>query len=122
MRDIVFKNMTSLDHHSRDVLLSEAFVRDGVIVKTQKHFTYSISDHNCLKTPEQLKVWLKKYTSHGPRLKDLSVTKSHDSKSGEEKFEVKVEGNLYVLRQQDVFNVNFTQVFKINRRGQTPKE
>jgi len=121
MRDIVFKNMTSSDHHKRDILLSEAFIRNGVTVKTQKHFTYSVNDHMFLEGSKQLEQWLKKYAGKGPRLKDLSVLKSYDSKTGEERFEVKIIGNLYVLREQDIFNVNFTQVFKINRSGEVLK-
>lgn len=118
MRDIVFKNMTSIDHYRRDIFLSEAFVEKGVTTKTQKHFVYFIRDHLFLDNPKNLENWLKKYASKGPRLKDLSVLKSLDSKTGEEKFEVKIVGNLYVLREQDIFNVDFTQVFKIDRKGE----
>ena len=118
MRDIVFKNMTSIDHYRRDIFLSEAFVEKGVTTKTQKHFVYFIRDHLLLDNSKDLENWLKKYASKGPRLKDLSVLKSLDSKTGEEKFEVKIVGNLYVLREQDIFNVDFTQVFKIDRKGE----
>jgi hypothetical protein len=121
MRDILFKNLTSLDHHRRDILLSEAFVQNGVATKTQKHFVYFIRDHLYLDSPEKLEVWLKKYASKGPHLKDLSVLKSYNSHIGEEIFEVKIVGNLYVLREQDIFNVDFTQVFKINRKGENLK-
>lgn len=121
MRDMLFKNMTSLDHHKRDVILSEAFTNNGVEVKTQKHFTYSIDDYVSLSSPQQLETWLKKYAGQGPRLRDLSVLKSYDSKAGEEKFEVQITGNIYVLREQDIFNVNFTQIFKVDRKGETLK-
>ena len=121
MRDILFKNLTSLDHDKRDVFLSEAFVQSGITTNTQKHFIYFIRDHAFLDNPEKLQAWMKKYASKGPRLKDLSVLKSYDSKSGEEKFEVKIMGNLYVLREQDMFNIDFTQVFKIDRKGKSLK-
>ena len=117
MRDILFKNLTSRDHHRRDIFLSEASERNGVTTKTQKHFVYFIRDHEFLAGPDKLEGWLKKYARKGPRLKDLSVVKSYDSKIGEEKFEVKIAGNLYVLREQDIFSVDFTQVFKIDRKG-----
>lgn len=119
---MLFKNITSLNHHKRDVFLSEAFVRRGVATKTQKHFVYFIRDHEFLDNPKKLQDWLKKYGHKGPRLKDLSVLKSYDSKTGEERFQVKIIGNLYVLREQDIFNVDFTQVFKIDRNGENLKK
>lgn len=122
MRDILFKNLTSQDHYKRDIFLSESFMHKGVMTKTQKHFIYFIRDHELLSKPEKLPVWLKKYAQKGPRLKSLSVLKTINSKIGEEKFEVKIVGNLLVLRNQDIFNVDFTQVFKINRHGDVLKE
>ncbi len=121
MRDILYKNLTSLDHQQRDVLLTERLVQNGVTTRTQKHFTYSVSDRTFLDKPEKLQSWIQKYAGKGPRLRDLSVLKSYDSKSGEEKFEVKIAGNIYVLREQDIFNVDFTQVFKIDRKGESLK-
>ena len=121
MRDILFKNLTSLDHHRRDIFLSEVFMHHGVATKTQKHFVYFIRDHLFLDSPEKLEAWLKKYASKGPHLKNLSVLKSYNSQIGEEKFEVKIAGNLYVLQEQDIFNVDFTQIFKIDRKGEDLK-
>lgn len=122
MRDILYKNLTSLDHHQRDIFLSEAFVQDGVNIKTEKHFIYSVRDHALLDKPEKLKVWVEKYASEGPRLKDLSVLKSYDSKAGEERFEVRITGELYILREQDIFNIDFMQIFKIDRKGEPLKK
>lgn len=121
MRDILFKNSTSLDCQRRDILLSEHFMRKGVTVDTQKHFIYSIRDHAILADPQALEVWIKKYVSKGPHLKSLSVLKNYNSKLGIESFEVKIAGNLYVLREQDIFNVDFTQIFKIDRKGESLK-
>lgn len=122
VHDIVFKNSTSMDHSRRDVIMSEAYTQDGVMTKTLKHFVYLIKDHAFLNTPMKLQSWLKKYTKKGPRLKNLTVVKSFNGKLGEEKFEVQIAGNLYILREQDIFNVDFTQVFKINRRGDKLKK
>ena len=122
MRDILFKNLTSIDHQRRDIFMSEQLVQDGVITRTQKHFIYSVCGRTFLDKPEKLQTWIKKYAGKGPRLKDLSVIKTYDSKAGEERFEVKIAGNLYILREQDIFNVDFTQVFKINRKGESLKE
>ncbi len=119
MRDILFKNMTSIDHQRRDIFLSEHFVDNGITTRTQKHFIYYVRDHAFLDQPEKLEQWIKRYVSKGPRLKNLSVTKSYNSMDGEERFEVKIVGNLYVLREQDIFNVDFTQVFKIDRKGES---
>jgi len=122
MRDIIFKNLTSLNHQQRDILLSEHIVQHGVTTRTQKHFIYSVCDRTFLDKPQKLQTWIKKYAGKGPRLKNLSVLKSYDGKAGEERFEVKITGNLYVLREQDIFNVDFTQVFKINRKGESLKK
>ncbi len=102
MRDILYKNLTSSDLHCRDIFLSEAFMQNGVTTKTQKHFIYFIRDQLFLDSPKKLEAWLKKYTSKGPHLKNLSVLKSYNSQIGEEKFEVKIAGNLYVLREQNI--------------------
>ncbi|MBN3038709.1 MAG: hypothetical protein JW869_04740 [Candidatus Omnitrophica bacterium] len=117
MHDILFKNSTSQDHTRRDILLAEAYDQQGVMTRTLKHFIYLVKDHALLNNPGKLNKWLQKYTKNGPKLKNLSVLKSYNSKSGEEKFEVQIAGNLYILREQDIFNVDFTQIFKINRKG-----
>ncbi len=122
MRDILYKNLTSIDHHRRDVFLSEAFEQDGVTTRTEKHFIYNIRDHALLNKPENLGLWVKKHVEHVPRLKDLSVLKSYDSKSGEERFEVRIIGELYILREQDIFSIDFLQIFKINRKGEALKK
>lgn len=121
MRDILFKNITSLDHHRRDIFLSEVYVNNGIATKTQKHFIYFVRDHVLLDDPKKLKIWFKKYGNKGPCLRDLSVFKSYDSKIGEEKFEVRIAGTIYVFRNKDIFNVDFTQIFKIDRRGESLK-
>jgi hypothetical protein len=121
MHDIVFKNFTSLDHLCRDVFLSERSENNGVTTKTQKHFIYFVRDHMFLDSQESLGAWVKKYGRKGPRLKSLSVLKSYNSKIGEEKFEVKIVGNIYVLQEQEIFNVDFTQIFKIDRKGESLK-
>lgn len=121
MRDILFKNLTANNHHKRDIFLSEDFEQNGVITKTEKHFIYLIRDHTVLNSPEELEAWLKEHVDKGPRLKGLSVLKKYDSKIGEERFEVKIEGNLYVLREQDIFSVEFNQLFMIDRRGENLK-
>jgi len=118
MRDILFKNLTTSDRHRRDIFLSECSEQHGVTTKTQKHFIYYIRDHSFLGNSEKLGVWLKKYAGKGPHLKNLSVLKNYDSKTGEESFEVKLAGHLYVLREQDIFDVDFTQIFKIDRKGE----
>lgn len=122
MRDILFKNLTSLDHHRRDIFLSECVVQKGITTRTEKHFIYFVRDHAFLDNPERLEAWIKKYVNKGPRLKDLTVLKSYDSKIGEEKFEVKIVGTIYVLRDQDIFNIDFTQIFKIDRKGDNLKK
>lgn len=122
MRDILFKNLTSIDRHRRDIFLSESSVKNGVTTKTQKHFIYFIQNHEYLKDPSELESWVKKYAQKAPCLKSLSVLKSFNSKIGEEKFEVKIDGNLYVLREQDIFKVDFTQIFKIDRKGKSLKD
>lgn len=121
MRDVVYKNLTSFDHQHRDIFLSEYFVRNGVTTKTEKHFIYAVRDHALLNNPAKLKNWVKKYVQREPRLKNLSVLKSYDSKIGEERFEVKIVGNLYILREHDIYNIDFTQIFKIDRKGDNLK-
>ncbi|MBN2097370.1 MAG: hypothetical protein JW714_02695, partial [Candidatus Omnitrophica bacterium] len=117
VRDILFKNLTSQDHHSRDIFMSECFSLQGVTTKTEKHFVYNIRDHAIINNSQELENWVKKYAQRGPHLKDLSVLKTYDSKTGEEKYEVKIEGNLYVLCEHDIYNVDFTQIFKVDRQG-----
>ncbi len=121
MHDIVFKHLSSNDHQRRDILLAEAFDQDGIVVRTLKHFVYLIRDHALLNTPTKLQDWLKRYAKQGPKLRNLSVLKSYNSALGEEKFEVQIAGTLYILREQDIFNIDFNQTFKINRRGEKLK-
>ena len=121
MRDILFKNLTSMNHLKRDITLSEAFMDQGVATKTKKHFIYFVHDHALVNSLDKVKDWIDKYASKGPRLKNLAVMKRYNSNLGEENFEVKIEGNLYVLREQEIFNIDFTQVFTVDRKGSSLK-
>lgn len=117
MHDILFKNSTSLDHQRRDIFLSEAVVEDGIITKSQKHFVYFVREHLQLESQEKVVEWLNNYGHmKKPCLKSLNVFKSYNSKVGEERFEVKIVGNLHVLYECQVFNVDFIQIFKIVRK------
>ena len=126
MRDVIFKAITSQDHKKREILFKEAVEDNGVSAKIEKSFTYqikSISPFNGLSDLsgcneisaeiENKDILPQLGNEKQPALKNLSVSRIHNSKTGKDSFEYKAIGDLFVVYQGKIFAIEFSYFFSI---------
>lgn len=100
MRDLLFKNLTSLDKKRKVILSSEILDRKGVRRVIRRHFICIIKElqNNCeIKTP----------------LPCLYVLKEHNQKAQREKFFCRIKGSLYVINNGKPALILFMHSLKI---------
>lgn len=103
MRDIVLKAMTSQDHMNRRLSFKEATEEHGASIKVEKDWSYSIKSVSPYAENSNLK----------PK-KDVSICKTHNTKTGEDKFEYKITGDLFVINHNRIFSIEFSYYFSID--------
>lgn len=100
MRDLVFKNLTSIEKKRRILTTSEVIENKGVQTRIRRSFIYIV------KNADEVKSALPE-----PR---LSVLKIKDSCSGKEKFFCRVKGGLYLSNNNKLLFVVFSHSLSIN--------
>ncbi|MDP8265453.1 MAG: hypothetical protein P9M07_00745 [Candidatus Aceula meridiana] len=102
MKEIAFKNITSVRKRRKIISLVEKTEKDGCLVNSQKTLVYIVS-------PQVEKV---------RRLSrpEYFVSKTYDSKAKEEKFSLRVKGTSYVVQGNSLLKVDFCHSLKIDIR------
>ncbi len=99
MRDLVFKNLTSFDHHKRVVASSEVADRKGVRSVIRRHMICLVREVAGPDAPRPAPF--------------LSVLKKRDTKSQQEEFFCRVKGSLLVISQGKMQLIIFMHTLKI---------
>ena len=113
MRSIIFRDHISSDRLKKDVMLTQDILHNGTTTRFQKHFTYLINEHSCLRNLVELQAWIQRH-AHSAQEVHTFINKSYNRQTGQSSFELKKTGRLYIVRNRDVFVVRFVQSFKIN--------
>lgn len=114
MREVVYKNLTSLSSRKKDIFLQEVFERDGVTAKTERRCLYFIKDIIHLDKPDDLQKWVTKQSESGMvNKREFHIFKEHNDKLGVDKLICKILGNFYVIVEDSVYVIAFLQSFKI---------
>ncbi|MDP3143630.1 MAG: hypothetical protein Q8N14_06850 [Candidatus Omnitrophota bacterium] len=100
MRELLYKNLTSLEKGRRILAISEESQKNGFLTRTSRKFIYMIKD------TENLRESLTAPVFH--------IFKIRDSKNRKERFVFKVKGNFFVVNDQKVRLVYFCHSFKID--------
>ena len=100
MREILFKNMTSVPKRRKAVLISERSEDKECKTYVRKSFVYRV-------TPE-VRV------EHPIPQPDIYIRKSYSTKTKEEKFSFRVKGYFYMAKDGCFLKVNFCHCLKIN--------
>lgn len=100
MRDLLFRNLTSLGKNRRRLSLIENIDRNGVIAKSQRHVIYSIKE-----VPNTNTI-LEKPT--------LSVIKIHNSEKNLDRLFCKMKGSLFAMYNQKIYLISFVHTLRIN--------
>lgn len=101
MRDMVFKNLTSVDKRKRVLWASETINEDGILTRIHKYLIYIITEvenAGALQTEKP----------------QIHILKCRDTKEKTEKFQIKMKGGLYCFAKEKCFLVNFSHTLKID--------
>jgi hypothetical protein len=114
MREVVFKNLTSINSRKKDIFLQEVFEKDGITAKTERRSLYFVKDIMRLDQPGDLQNWLAKQGETGMvNKRQFYIFKQHSDSPGEDKLICKIFGNFYAVVDNSVYMIAFLQSFKI---------
>lgn len=113
MREVVFKNLTSITSRKKDIVLREIFHKDGIVSVTERRSFYYIKDITHLDNENDLQAWITTQNAAGTSSKrHFYIFKEHNDKLGEEKILCKIAGTFYVIVDNTVFTVAFLHSFR----------
>ena len=114
MREVTFKELTSLEYRKKNIFLREVFEKDGVVAKTERRAFYFIKDTTPLEESDGLKKWIDEKHTCGPVGKrQFHILKEHNDSSGEDKVSCKILGTFYAVVGKKVYTIAFLNSFKV---------
>ena len=114
MREVLYKNLTSLTYRKKDVFLQEVFEKDGITARTERRCLYFIKDIMHLDEPDDFKEWVVKQGDTSTiNKRQFHIFKRHSDSLGEDRLICKMLGNIYAIVNNTVYTITFLQSFKI---------
>ncbi|MDD3905973.1 MAG: hypothetical protein PHS46_05525 [Candidatus Omnitrophica bacterium] len=114
MREVLFKNLTSVNSRKKDIFLREVFERDGLRAKTERRCFYFIKDVKHLASDEETQKWL---TAQGGlqsvNRRQFHIMKEHNDANLEDKIICKILGTFYAVLNRSVYTIGFMHSFKV---------
>ena len=115
MREVVFKNLTSVQSRKKDTLLREVFERDGVVARTERRSFYFIKDVMHLASDEELQRWVTSQEKEAePVKRHFHILKEHNDGLGEDKLICKITGTFYAVVDKKLYTIAFLHSFKVS--------
>jgi len=100
MRDLVLRNLTSLDKKRKVISSSEINTSNGICTKIRRNFICSLKS---IREPQE-------NITTAPK---ISIYKNHDTLLHTSKFLYKIKGNIYVVNQEQIYIVSYIHSFKL---------
>lgn len=114
MREVVYKNLTSLGSRKKDIFLKEVFEKDGVLAKTERRCFYYIKEVIPLEGKDDLQKWVNSQNESNPSGKrQFHILKEHNDGHGEDKLICKILGTFYAVVDNKVYTIGFLHSFKV---------
>ena len=114
MREVVFKNLTSIASRKKDIFLQEVFEKEGMKAKTERRCFYFIKDIKHMATDEELKKWLAaEGEAKGLNRRQFHIMKEHNDALLEDKIICKILGTFYAVINKTVYTIGFMHSFKV---------
>ncbi len=115
MREVIYKNLTSLAQRKKDIFLKEIFEKNGVIAKTEKRCFYFIKEIKKLGKSEDLEKWIKLQNDNkAVDGRHFYILKRHDDENGEDRLVCKIAGTFYAVTDNSVYTIAFLHSFKVS--------
>ena len=114
MREVVYRNLTSVSSRKKDIFLQEVFERDGVIAKTERRCFYFIKGVNHITDQEEMQKWLDTQNqSKDVNKKHFYIFREHNDEHGEDRLLCKILGEFYVVVDSSVYTIAFLHSFRV---------
>lgn len=115
MREVLYKNLTSLAQRKKDIFLKEVFERDGVIAKTERRCFYFIKEVKQIETEKEFSKWIGMHSEeNGTSGRHFYIFKKHDDIHGEDRLICKIAGTFYAVADRCVYTIAFLHSFKVS--------
>lgn len=113
MREVLFKNLTSLDSRKKDIILKDAFEKDGVLARTERRCFYYIKNVSEFKGQEDIKEWAGPQDEATANKRHFHILKEHNDALGEDKLICKIAGEFYAIVNSKIYTIAFLHSFKV---------
>ena len=115
MRQVIYKNLTSLSQRKKDIFLKEVFEKNGVMAKTEKRCFYFIKEIKKIGECENPEKWIKlQDDNRSVNSRRFYIFKRHDDESGEDRLVCKIAGTFYAVTDNSVYTIAFLHSFKVS--------
>jgi hypothetical protein len=105
MRDLLFKNLTSVDGKRRRITNSEIVCKEGVRSIIRRHFVYLVKEIN----PE----FARQGKAEGGSVSQVYILKEHSRRDQREKFFCKIKSSIYAMNRGKLLQILFMHTLKI---------
>jgi hypothetical protein len=114
VREVVYKNLTSVNSRKKDIFLKEVFERDGLVAKTERRCFYFVKDIKHLESDDELQKWLSGQGEPGSLNKrQFHILKEHNDSNSGDKIICKILGTFYAVVKKTVYTIGFMHSFKV---------
>ena len=114
MREVLFKDLTSVSSRKKDIFLKEVFEKDGVTAKTERRCFYLIKDVRELEGNGDLEKWLDSQgKADNTAKRQFHIMKEHNDRLGEDKVMCKICGMFYAVINNRIYTIGFLHSFKV---------
>jgi len=114
MREVLFKNLTSLTSRKKDIILKEVFEKDGVLAKTERRCFYFIRRVDRLSDENTLDKWMASQGGVGsPNTRRFHILKEHSDSMNEDKVICRIDGEFFAVVNMNVYTIGFLHYFKV---------
>jgi hypothetical protein len=113
MREMVFKNLTSIDKRRRDLFISETVEQNGIKTITKRHSIYIIGKHAKFSDIENPMVTDNLFPAEYNK-RHVFIHKKKDTKLGKDTFVCDVIGRCCAVIKDEAYAVVFKHSFEID--------
>lgn len=113
MREVVYKNLTSVASRKKDIFMREVFEKNGIVARTERRCFYFIKDITQLQNEDEFKKWMAEQGARSTK-RHFHIFKEQNDVMGENKLICKISGTFYAVADRTVYTIAFLHSFKVS--------
>ena len=114
MRELIYKNLTTLAAKKRDISIEEITEKNGLTSSTKRRSIYFVRGVHKVRSKEELQTWIEKRKCNANiNRKFFHILRDCSSKNHKDKLMCKMRGSFYLISGASVYNIVFIHAIKI---------